>query len=465
MRFSRYHLRAVLSGALVCVLPVMGCNSVKDELLDAPDPDIINPGDIQSPEGADALRVGAFTRLRLITAGSESAWLYGGLLTDEWKSSDTFSQRNETDQRGIQLNNANIQTMYRDIPRAWNSAHEAIALLQKFPPKYTNANWGVAQMYFVMGFAELTIAENFCNGTPISDASTGTLTYGDPMTNAQVLALAVVHLDSAINLTRTFTTDTASQNVLMEATVAKGRAQIDLGQFTEAAATVAAVPTSFRFNGTFSLTGGNNQIWSLATSAKRYTVSDSFDATGVIKNAIPFASAGDPRVPVQGSTLGTSAAGKGFDTNTNLVIQLLWGRTDPTPIVSGVDARLIEAEERLRANDFQKMTDILDTLRRNPQMLGASNRNSPVMALLAVPPDAASARDLFFREKAFWQFSRGFRLNDMRRQLRQYGRTQDQVFPIGNFFKNGTYGADVNMPVTTDELNNPKFHGCLDRNP
>ena len=75
MRFSRYQLRVVLTAAFACVLPVLGCSDVKDELLDAPDPDIINPSDIQSPEGADALRVGAFTRLRLITAGSESAWI------------------------------------------------------------------------------------------------------------------------------------------------------------------------------------------------------------------------------------------------------------------------------------------------------------------------------------------------------------------------------------------------------
>src|SRR5689334_4790655 len=247
MRFSRYHLRALVSGALACVLPVMGCDSIKNELLDAPDPDIINPSDVQSPEGADALRVGAFTRLRLITAGSESAWLYGGLLTDEWKSSDTFSQRNETDQRAIQLNNANIQTMYRDIPRVWNSAREAIALLNQFKPKYTNPNWGVAQMYFTMGFAELTLAENFCNGTPISDASTGVINYGDPLTNAQVLAIARLHFDSALTLTAT-ATDTASLNIRYEASIAKARAQVDLADWTNAAATItaAALPDTFR---------------------------------------------------------------------------------------------------------------------------------------------------------------------------------------------------------------------------
>ena len=52
----------------------------------------------------------------------------------------------------------------------------------------------------------------------------------------------------------------------------------------------------------------------------------------------------------------------------------------------------------------------------------------------------------------------------MRRLIRQYGRTQAQVFPVGQFFKGGSYGTDVNFPVTTDETPNPNWKGCIDRN-
>jgi len=48
--------------------------------------------------------------------------------------------------------------------------------------------------------------------------------------------------------------------------------------------------------------------------------------------------------------------------------------------------------------------------------------------------------------------------------IRSYGKTQDQVFPVGTFHKNGNYGTDVNLPVTDGELTNPNFHGCIDRN-
>ena len=54
-------------------------------------------------------------------------------------------------------------------------------------------------------------------------------------------------------------------------------------------------------------------------------------------------------------------------------------------------------------------------------------------------------------------------LPNLRREIRLYGKTQDQVFPIGAFHKGGTFGADVNIPVPDAELTNPNFHGCIDR--
>ena len=71
---------------------------------------------------------------------------------------------------------------------------------------------------------------------------------------------------------------------------------------------------------------------------------------------------------------------------------------------------------------------------------------------------------MLFREKAFWTFARGQRLGDARRLVRQYGRPSTAVFPEGVHFKAGNFGTDVNLPVVTDEENNPNFTGCLDRN-
>jgi starch-binding outer membrane protein, SusD/RagB family len=459
MRYISTRARAAVIPAAISALLILGaCDRVQHDLLDAPDPDIIDPASVNTPEAADALRIGALGRLRIITAGGEGAWMLGGLLTDEWKSGDTFSQRNETDQRVVQESNGNVQTMYRELHRARTSAREALNALVKYKPD-PSANLG--QMYFVIAFAEMTLAEDFCNGQPLSDASKGMVEYGPPLSNVEIYNLALQKLDSAINLSTA--TDDFSVSVNRAARVAKARVLIDLGRFNDVAAVIpaTAVPTDFQLTATFSLTAGSNQIWSLNTSAKRWVVGDSFDTGGRIANAIPFASAGDPRVPVTGTSTGTSAAGKSFDTATNFIFQKLWGRTDATPIVSGLDARLMEAEVRLQANDYAGMTGILNTLRGSARSLGVVT--TPVMAALAVPATRDAAIDQFFREKAFWTFGRGQRLGDLRRLVRQYNRAANVVFPTGQFFKGGSYGADTNFPATVDEQNNPNFTGCANR--
>jgi hypothetical protein len=89
--------------------------------------------------------------------------------------------------------------------------------------------------------------------------------------------------------------------------------------------------------------------------------------------------------------------------------------------------------------------------------------------MAALPAELAPTRDaaisLYFREKAFWQFGRGNRLGDARRLIRQYNRLESDVLPTGRFHKAGgaSYGTDVNLPVTDNERQNPKFTGCLDR--
>ena len=75
------------------------------------------------------------------------------------------------------------------------------------------------------------------------------------------------------------------------------------------------------------------------------------------------------------------------------------------------------------------------------------------------------AEDFHFSERAFWMWSTGHRVGDLRRLVRQYGRSMDATFPTGTYFKGGTYGVDSNMPLPLEEMNNPNSNGCLDRNP
>ena len=89
------------------------------------------------------------------------------------------------------------------------------------------------------------------------------------------------------------------------------------------------------------------------------------------------------------------------------------------------------------------------------------------MAALPVPATYDEAINLFFREKAFWTFSRGQRLGDLRRLIRQYNRTAEQHLPEWQSLQGRDVWSDVNLPVPQAEENNPNVlppGRAIDRN-
>ena len=464
--------------ALVTVAGFAGCDTIKTNLLEAPQPDIIDPLSVQSAAGATAVRNGALARLRVATADGESTWLFGGLLADEWATSSTFVQNDETDQRSIQLNNGTVNTELRALYRVRTDANQAIVLLNKYKPSPVA---DVAEMYFARGFAELQLASDFCNGIPLSDGAGDIVTFGAPLPDSSVFRTAVASFDSAVKITNGLA-DAASISINRAAAIGEARALlgISLSNAPAASALVAGIPTNYRYDVTASLTGGNNILWSQPASSNRYTVSDSIQGNSrsiVVKNAIPFLSAKDRRVPSH-----YKISGNGKDTvksqdGSTFVIQVdsLWGQTSAVAVTAGLDARLIEAEAALQAGNGPGMMTILNTLRASPQVLTAPSPTAtgthpgwtvPVLPALVDPVTQAGRVALLFREKAFWQFGRGHRLGDLRRMIRDYAYPPDGSgnFPVGVHFKGGVFGADVNLPVTTDEqVGNPNFTACLDR--
>lgn len=447
--------------ALLAALPLVACNL--DKFLNLTDPDIINPNDLRSPAGAEAERIGALSRLNQATSGgasgSEGFFLYGGLLGDEWRSGDTFIQRNESDQRSVATNNANVETAQRILHRARMSAFQAHEALKKYAPDAPK--WEIGEMYIVEAFTENLLAENLCNGIPLSYVlESGDQILGTPLTNAEVYALALAHYDSAL----TYLTEVGNGTVdtlRYRAQVGRGRILLNQAKFPEAAAAVAAVPTGFKWQMEHAQTTRDNSMWSLNISGRRYTVPESEGPM-----ALNFQTAKDPRVPTcRGGTAGCPSTNPvSFDASTPLWLQKIWTTRDaPVTIASGIEARLIEAEAQIRAGDPAYLVT-LNTLRTLP-VAQDSTRGTRLVPLVD-PVTPAAREDQLFRERAFWLFSTGHRLGDMRRLLRApYGRTQAAVFPNGVFFKGGNYGPDVNFPVSQAEENNANFHGCLDRNP
>ena len=450
--------RSGLAAVAAALLAVACHGSVTDTALRVITPTVIDPGVLNNADGANALRTGALLRARNIAGGSESSWLFGGLVADEWQTSSTFIQNDEADERRMSLDNGTVVGQFRSINQARTASNQAIVALTKYRP---TATADIAEMYFVRGFAELQLAQDFCNGIPLSDASVSPIVYGKPQTTDAVFRVAMATLDTAISLSGTGT-DAQSVLVNRAARVARARAQLGINDISGAATTVAAVPSTFTYDVTFATSSGDNILWSQPFSQNRYSVSDTAIVTSagtfISKPSINFASAGDPRVPSQNPNK------KAQDGSVFVKTTTLWSQSSSVSVFNGIDARLIEAEAFLKAGNTTSWLATLNALRAAPPIaLGAITVTA--MAPLADPGDAASRLALTFREKAFWTFGRGQRLSDMRRLIRQYGLLEANVFPSGTHYRGVPYGTDKNLPVPQDETNNPNFTGCIDRNP
>ncbi|MEO7772129.1 MAG: hypothetical protein ABIX19_13945 [Gemmatimonadaceae bacterium] len=458
-----------MSASALALAFAAACDNPQTTLLEQQQPQIILPEFTTSQAAALALYNGALSRFRTTLNGGnnnqETIWNFAGLMTDEFKSGDTFSQRNDADQRVTQSSDGVMAATYNPLQQARGRARDAINSLKEFAPTETAK---IAEMYFEMGFMEMTLGQDFCNGIPLGETVGGIPQYTDPLTNAQVFTTAIARFDSALTILGADATanGVAVRNAI---NIAKARAQVDNGLFAAAATTVAAVPTTYSYNITYSIPTQSNEWWQMSTSTKRFAVGDTTDAAGVVKNSLPFETLADPRVKVNcyiGTTVtpctvaNRTTRTKAFDNATPYSEFANYAREDAIALVNGTDARLIEAEAKLQLNDFPGMMTILNALRTAPPKIG--NYQPVAMAALAVPATRVDAENLFFREKALWQFGRGERLGDLRRLVRQYLRTQDNVFPSGAFHKNGNYGTNVAFPVPDVELANPNFHGCLD---
>ncbi|HYW09278.1 MAG TPA: hypothetical protein VE913_20125 [Longimicrobium sp.] len=458
-RTSRSWLRAaavvmVAAGAA----PLASCTG---DVLSVQDPDIINPGDVRSTAGADAVRLGALARLNTATSGGtdggDNIFLLGGMFADEWINGDSFIARQEIDQRVITPENSFLTASNRSLHRARLAAEQAVALLAEFSP--AAPAWQVAEMHFVQAYVVNLLTEHYCSGLVFSTVVDGREQYGTPVSTTAAFERALKHADDGLALLATGTTanDVRVRSALQ---VTRGRILMNLNRPADAAAAVTAVAVSFRYQTLHSQTTESNYTYLRNNLNRRYSVGN-----GEGTNGINFATARDPRVPVcEGGDAACRAIGVTQTNRDDLQrpfhVQMLWpARETPVTLVGGIEAQMIVAEAQLRAA-VPNPAGALATLN------AARATVTGLAPLTDAGTDAARASQLF-RERAFWLFGRGHRVGDLRRLVRQYGRPANTVFPTGAWHKNdGAYGSDVTLPIPTAERNNPSLPAgeiCLSR--
>jgi hypothetical protein len=430
----------VAAGGFLLATLALGCS--KDEILDVENPDILNPDDYDTPAGAIPLRVGVVSDFTLAFDGAVDAFtVMTGNMADELLASDTFDDRLTINARkSVEVNPA-METPYRNMHRARVGAARAAEILARTAPEPKS---GRGEMYMLRGYMEMFFGELYCSGVPFSDEKS----FGRPLTTAEMFQAAVASFDTALTLADT------SLRVKYGSQIGRTRALLNLGRFTDIPAALTGVPQSFKletFHSTAS-TREENGMWNATTvGSSRYMI-----VTSEGKNGLPFLQTPpDPRVSWQTSRRA------GFNTIfQNLPDQLKFTRTNAGLVANGIEAQLMILEARLQGGSQADR----DAVYAGLNALRASGPPVEPPMTSGAPTTQAAAVDLLFRERAYWLWLTGHRLGDLRRLVRQYGRSAESVFPTGDLPSPlvGTYGNGVNVTIPFDERNNPNFTGCLD---
>lgn len=454
---TRRRTALLAAGAL---LALSACG--REQLLSVETPDQIRPEDAASPNGAAAVRAGALRDFTQFYGGTASVGvnIYVGLLSDE-----LINARPGADHIDVRAFNENTfpAAAWNKFSDAYTQAIRAVRSLNQYAPASASRSRDIGQLYALQGITLNIGGELFCNGVPLASVNDADPEAATIVTTQQLYQRAIAQADSALGV---LSATGADLNFRYLARVAKARAQLNLGQFDAAATTVsaggdgagsAAVPTSWQYSVEYSQTTLVNTIFDWMVNTANFGPSDREGGNG-----LDFRSARDPRVP----TTTTSRLGQDGSTQVFTVLGYVNGSA-PTTLVSGVTARMIEAEAALRRGDVALWLSKLNDPRADGTVRTLRNISSAADALPPLTdPGSADARiNLLFRERGFWFYLNATRVGDLRRLQRQYNRPATAVWPTGAYFKGGTYGTDVTLTPSFAEFNNTAYKGCTDRNP
>lgn len=489
--FSGKGLRTLPSLMLTLglAIPLAGCNT--DKLVKVSDPSGVTPEGFNNPTALPSVIAGAYRQFvgGYDGFGDDSFLSSSAVLTDEFYYGDTFTTRNAADHRSTQptvLGNISDNAFSR-LQQARFNARRAFAAVAAASTANTALQDDItkAGLRTVEAYTYVTLSEGWCGNVPFTTMpDTGPvdpslLVYSRGLTTKEMNDTAIVRFDEALTLQPT--------NNL--AAIGKARALVNEGRYAEAAAAVSSVPTNYVYLLEHSVNQGaeNNPSFALQDNG-RYGVSNlegGLSGTAAISQSsttpattapsaegLPFRGLRDPRVPWQprASTFCFSSSVRCYIDNNNPTLDA------DVPLASGVEARLIEAENDLNTGNIPSMIARLNALRAavipleaglHPQQKQTFRDATGAMVLppLVDPADPltpqatqdAARRDLMWRERALWLYNTGHRIGDLRRYVRNYGVPSTQVFPTGPHFRGGNYGNDVNYPIPFNEQNNPQF--------
>ena len=418
-RLRRYGRSLLAAGVL---LTGAACN----DLLRVQDPVNLTPDDLEA--GSIALTVngvrGAFQSM------FDYYVMHTALITDEMVLAGTFPYRAEMDARAITPNNEGLLgDLYTPLSTARFMADTAVAILDAAQGgtgvDEAERLDGIAQSKYYGAYTRMLLAEAFCKSA---------INGGQGLTSDERMADALAAFQDAGAAAQA----AGRADLVAASKLGEARANLWLGDYPAAASAAGAVPDDMVIKSFYSTAsvGQKNKIVRLTYAideARRFTIGDG-----------TLASTGNEKWPYfdEWKTLGLLEERPdliSFNPAVPVVLQLKYPTADaPIVIASGTEARLIEAEVKLRGNDPGGAAAIVNDLRSAHWGLGP----------ISFSGDLATDLPVMARERARELWLTGERLPTLRRYL------EDGV----DLFPGGKQGTDTCFPVPQRELDtNPNF--------
>lgn len=332
--------RRLFLGALVAALASTGCD---ESIFDVKNPGRILDDDLNTAQGVKSLVTGMSADF---SASYDDLSFTTARLSDEIVGSGSYFSTGRY-RRGL-FDSEDSNGFWAGVQRARWVAEAGLIRMRNIEGYQFDGNPETARAHLFGGLANRWFGENFCQvifSQPYDDENpgpAGEIDTGDAMERDAAFRRAIALLERAIQ------NGGGDSDILNAAEGGLAQVYMGLGDFSNAVAHAAKVPTDFVFAAAYSSNSGRetSQIWN--ETHGRHEVSAWMTLAGTV-------GAGDPRTPwTDCSAEGSGCpSGNGADGQTIHVRQEKYPtRDDDIPLVKGTEMRLIEAEGALMAGDL-----------------------------------------------------------------------------------------------------------------
>ncbi|HEX8831598.1 MAG TPA: hypothetical protein VF705_10550, partial [Longimicrobium sp.] len=283
--------RALGLVAAAALLPLAACNL--DDALQVDNPYVVTPPVARDTINLPNTYAGARARFATALSGRQNREggliLQSGMLADEFINTDGFATRQAIDRRASSESNAAALDPYTYLQRTRAEAVNAAAL---FATTSQSGSVEHANLYNLVGYSELLLAETFCSGVPLSIVDVnGQFQPGAQQSTSALVDSAIASFQTALTMAQALGADGASE--LNLARVGMARALSFVGRYTEAAALAAQVPDGFRYWVEYDAATQDtyNVVYQIGNEEKRWGTRNNEGTNGLVWK-------GDPRTPV-----------------------------------------------------------------------------------------------------------------------------------------------------------------------